>query len=782
LCLSTRCRNIRPYHTGNYRTSGLDPQNAQKFDVRIDYAQSARNRLFGRFSYGKLNFGNADLYHNGYDPFYYINTTNTRNALIGDDVTLGKTAVLQLRYSFTRHYEDQTGAPQNLGFDITSLGFPGSLASQVVYKQIPVINLGLTSAIGGTGNDDTFLFASENSDANATLSKTFNKHQLDVGFEYQKKFMNVGQPDSPAGQYNFDNTGTSSSTYAQDGSDFADFLIGMGNGGQFTKDILAAEANPYYGAFVQDTYHVLPGLTVTAGLRWEIFGGRTERHNRLEWFDPTLSFTSNGVPLTGGERFVGNGNRSPFATNMTDFAPKLGIGWQASKNVVFHAGSGIYYGPSVEMVGNGSLDGDGFSTYTGWNATTTLPDNNTTILNPLHNPFPQGVVQIQGSSLGAATNIGTGLSTVLHSPRTLTTYNFNLGMDVQFPGRTVFTLAYVGSRGLFLPFGGVDLNNLSIQTIQKYNTQISPNNNPGDPQIPNFLAPVLTPNNYFYGSPTLPFYYSLMPFPQFSPGYDGGVGVNGFSGGDSDYSSLQTKLEKHMSHHISSITSFTWGKIISDDSQSPLGFVGNHAGAPQDWRNLNLEHSLSPQDVKFQFNSQISWDLPIGKGRALNLNGVSNSLLGGWTLNALGFLSDGNPIASPTGTGDIYFNQRVDLQCDPAHHAPKTVNQWFSPACFSQPASQFIPGTAPAYLSSVRSAGAHDLDTSVYKTFALPHETSVRLEVAAFNTLNSVQLGSPNVFWNNNAATDPSVLAGFGQIFGDNNQPRQFQFAARYQF
>ena len=59
---------------------------------------------------------------------------------------------------------------------------------------------------------------------------------------------------------------------------------------------------------------------------------------------------------------------------------------------------------------------------------------------------------------------------------------------------------------------------------------------------------------------------------------------------------------------------------------------------------------------------------------------------------------------------------------------------------------------------------------------------NVRIEAAAFNTTNTKQLAGPNVFWNNNAASDPSVLAGFGQIYGDTNQPRQFQFAARFTF
>jgi hypothetical protein len=218
------------FHTNNRTVSGLDPNNGQKFDIRVDYAMNAKNRMFGRFSFGRLHFGNADLYgaSNEYDPFYYVNITNTRNVLVADDITLSPTSVLQLRYSFTRHYEDQTGDPRQNGFDITTLGFPQALADQVIYKQIPVAYLATTTSVGGTGNDDAFLFASENSDATATLNKVLGKHEISVGFEYQKKFMNVGQPNSPAGAYSFDNTPTSSQAFNNDSSDFAALLLGIG--------------------------------------------------------------------------------------------------------------------------------------------------------------------------------------------------------------------------------------------------------------------------------------------------------------------------------------------------------------------------------------------------------------------------------------------------------------------------------------------------------------------------------------------------------------------------
>src|ERR1017187_5246961 len=86
---------------------------------------------------------------------------------------------------------------------------------------------------------------------------------------------------------------------------------------------------------------------------------------------------------------------------------------------------------------------------------------------------------------------------------------------------------------------------------------------------------------------------------------------------------------------------------MSDDSRNPLDFVGQHGGYAQDWRNLRYEHSVSPQDVKYQFTWQASYDLPVGKNRAVNLNGISNAILGGWTANGIFYWSSGIPVASP---------------------------------------------------------------------------------------------------------------------------------------
>jgi len=741
-------------HLNNLQIPGLDPLRAQRFDVRMDYYKSDRQRFFSRFSFARIFLSGVNAFGNDWDPNYAQNNTNARNFIIGDDLTLSPTTVLQLRYSFTRRYENQGGAPAENGFDITTLGFPASLAAAEAYKLIPIVFFndyvtnGITSGVGGTANYNTFVDASMNHDVSATLTKVLGKHELAFGGEYMKRFFNVGAPPAPSGWYYFDTSATNQSIKSGvGGSDFASFLLGMGSPTaetvDFTQDLFAAFANPYYAAFIQDTYHITHNLTITAGLRWDIFGGKTERHNRLEYFDPTAVGTSGpegnfpGGSFTGGEVFATSGNRSPFKTNLHDFAPRLGFSWQPEKHLVIRGGAGFYYGPSAQMVGSALVDSDGYSTSNTWSATCLNADGNTVYngsnqcgtnqaLSPLSttgpyslsNPFPTGLVPpSQLHPTGLQTNLGTNLNTMLHSQRTPLTYNFNFGFEYEFPQQIVLSAAYVGSRGLFLPFAEVDLNQLTLSQINQLGIA-------GASQA-QFIA--------------------AEPYPQFNTGYisftgqTNGVIAHGYPAGDSEYSSLQTKVQKRLTHHFTTLGSFTWAKLMTDDSSSPLGFVGYYGLTSwfQDWRNLSYEHSVSRQDVKYQFAWQASYDLPVGKGRPVNLNGISNSILGNWTADGIFYLSSGVPIVSPlVGSSNPFLNQRADLTCDPSKGAPHTAAQWFSPSCFAVPSSQFIPGNAPAYLDHVRTMGTNQLDFTLSKHFKLGETRDLHFDVTSYNVAN----------------------------------------------
>lgn len=810
--VSPDCDSATSDVVNNYYAPGVDPRKEHRFDVRVDWNQSEKQRIFTRFSFDRLFFSGFNAFHNMWDLNYAQNVTNGRNILLADDLTLNSSTVLQLRYSFTRHFENQGGDPAQLGYDITKLGFPASLAAQEAYKTLPYVTFNdLGGGIGGTANWNTFHYASENSDANIALTKTWGKHVFSTGFEYMKRYLNVGQPPAPSGAYAFDVSATDQSVNSGiGGSDFASFLIGMGTAPgtesyNWTRDIFAAESNPYYAAFFEDSYHPTRNLTITAGLRWDIFGGRTERHNRLEYFSPAASGTLNGVSYTGAEVYLKGG--SPFATSFKDFGPRLGFAWQPIEHLVVRGGAGFYYGPSTHNVGNPALNSDGFASVTNWDATCFNADGNTvynaatgcptpvpgvyTADYSLSNPFPNGVVPtLTTPPTGLANNLGTTLSTVLHSQRTPTTYNFNFGLEYELPHQVVVSAAYVGSRGLFLPLSNVDLNMLDLATIQKYGYSLCVDtSDPSCVTVPNTWAAIQPATNSNYGESQVPLWVSLQKYPQFGNGSYGagnGVIVNGYPAGDSIYHSLQTKVQKRLTSHFTTLASFTWAKLMSDDGNPPLGFVGAHLGAAQDWRNLKYEHSVSPQDVKYQFTGQISYDLPFGNGRAVNLRGTSNAILGGWTTNAIVYLSTGIPIASPTAgawaNGISYFNQRPDMTCNPAAGAPRTATRWFNYDCFSTPSSPFVPGSAPAYLDGVRTMGARNLDLQLYKTFSISESKQLRFDVSCYNAFNHAQLGMPNVPDTHSVNTQPEVAASFGQITNTVNTPRQFQFGFRFIF
>ena len=187
--------------------------------------------------------------------------------------------------------------------------------------------------------------------------------------------------------------------------------------------------------------------------------------------------------------------------------------------------------------------------------------------------------------------------------------------------------------------------------------------------------------------------------------------------------------------------------------------------------------------MKYQFTGEVSYDLPIGPGRAVNLHGVGNAIAGRLDRqhHRLPEHRHSHRLARG-GSRRSYFNQRPDLTCDPAKGAPHTIATWFNYNCFAIPASPFVAGTAPAYLDHVRTMGAQDFDLSLYKHFTLGGEKNLRFEISSYNIANKAQLGMPSVPSIIGVETDPDVAANFGQITGTVNSPRQFQFGSRFTF
>ncbi|MGC2400765.1 MAG: carboxypeptidase-like regulatory domain-containing protein, partial [Acidobacteriaceae bacterium] len=100
------------YHINNYFDASSYPDNADKFDVRLDYYLNSRQTIFGRYSFADTTFGAPDHFHNGADPGYYLNDTRGQNVLMAYNFTINPTTLLQVRYSFLRHAENQPPSPK----------------------------------------------------------------------------------------------------------------------------------------------------------------------------------------------------------------------------------------------------------------------------------------------------------------------------------------------------------------------------------------------------------------------------------------------------------------------------------------------------------------------------------------------------------------------------------------------------------------------------------------------------------------------------------------------
>jgi hypothetical protein len=766
------------YHNNNYFDASTTPNDADKFDARLDYYKSQRQQIFGRYSFAQMLYGTADHYHNGADPSYYADRTRGQNVLLGDNITINPSTLLQVRYSFTRHAEAQSAPPIPKGYDLVSLGFPSFMAAAESTPAIPNIGIGGLNGVGSATWSTGFKFISMNHDVTVSLDALRGRHDLKFGFEYRKDLENMGQPIAPAGAYYFDNTATSSTTFANDGYGYASFLLGVGSpyeGTNFTQDPFVAQASPYYGSFVEDVFRASDKLTLTLGLRWDIFGGRTERYNRLEYFDPNASYTVNGVMMHGGEVFVKDG-ASPFDPNMKNFAPRFGLAWRPFTHLLFHGGFGIFYGPSAIGVGLPFDNTDSFSSSNYWNAVNYDQFGNTVMRNPLNNPFPNGLIPLSAGSEGLATNLGNSITTVMRNRPDATVYNWNTGFQYEFPHGILATADYVGSRGLHLISGNggasASLNQLSLEQIAQYGPNLSN-------QVTNpYVNAITDPTAPFYGQATIPLWQAIVPYPQYATGApNGGAGISLMPLGDSIYHAISLKLEKRLTSHFMTMASFTGGKVIGVGT-GPYAYVMQSAGF-QDSKNINLDRSVDPQDVNRMFSWATFYDLPIGRGRAIDpSNRWMNLAIGGWTVNTVLTLSTGTPIVT-SGTfpnQSQFFSQRPDLVCDPSAGALHTAQQWFNPDCFAAPASPYVAGTAPRTLSEVRADGIHNLDLSLFKNFRFTERTNVQFRAEFFNFTNSVQLGKPNANWN------PNNLETFGQITAAASTPRQVQFGVRFEF
>jgi hypothetical protein len=777
----------------NWIASGASRYPNDQFDIKIDHRFNQNNLMSAKYSQQWSSSDPYNCFGNFADPCAGGPNQNTAHLFtLNDEHTFSKTLLLTATLGYTRGAEEILAYNGDGGVTdpVSKLGFPSYLNSNgfmgvpsMFIDQGTYYSAGYTS-IGGDpyGN---YRQGQDTGQLTVAMNKVVGNHEMKFGFEGRQHQMNYIQTNAPNGTFSFDHYGTSQcpNDFATCGGDgMAAFMMGnMDGGASYEIQDRPATEDRQYAWFVQDNWKVNQKLTLNLGLRYDVSMPRTDRFNRQNWMD--LNVTSPlSVPalgtLHGGEMFASSGERRIVNDDWKDIQPRFGFAYLLDHKTVVRGGYGIYYSqPRSGATGVAPYGSQGFNEYT--NAITTYQNDGATPYLHLSNPFPNGLIQPPGSSLGLMNDIGYGANGPLRNV-TSTPYeqSWSFGLEMQLPAKIVTNMMYVGKKGTHLYFSGDNyINHLGPgvegDNAAQLNNLTTMVNNP-------FYGIITDPNSSLSASQT-PEYMLQIPYPQFP----GGVTIEPPPIANSEYHAMQLTAEKRYSNGLQFLASFVWSKSmddasVPDDNTTWLGSFTSLQDPNKPW----LERSLSTFDIPYVYQFSYTYDLPIGRGKALfgQMPAVLDAIVGGWKTNGVWRISYGRPIAPSTYDGvslPTYGGQRPNIVGRPKRSkGPDSywINNYIAnPQVFQLP-PEYVLGDAPRVTGAIRTPTAFNTNMSVEKDFSLSklrEGMTFELRLEAENALNHPVFGTPDT-----SVDDPN----FGVINYTSNTPRQVQLGGKVTF
>lgn len=786
----------------NFAVSPNTPDNFSNELGRLDYNMTDRSRLY-------FDIRHTDYLQTKNNYFDNIATgsvlfRNNWGATIDEVYTINPTNMIDFRVNFTRMNEGHD--VPSTGFDPATLGFPAYMSSASPYLQMPIISFASSSfqQIGFTGTGADRL-PSQSFQFFPTYIKVKGSHTLKFGADVRQYRLNTFSAKNSTGQFSFNgnswvrSSSTASSTVAF-GQDMASFLMGLpytASSSTYDINTFASWYSYYAAGFVQDDWRVSRNLTLNLGLRFDHDGPYHETYGRtVNGFDtsspnplaaaaqaayamsPVAQLLPSAFNVLGGLTFPRNGDTAVFQNTSHLVSPRVGLAWTPERfhgKTVFRGGFGMFVAPVPisQMDINGKYSNtpntnqEGFSQSTALNATN---DNYLTPAVTLNNPYPAGFLRASGSSLGLATFAGQGVSFLNPQMKSPYSLRWNFGIQQSLGPNLVLEVVYIGNHSVHLPIDYTQLNGLPRQflstlPIRDPNQTYLANNTPNP-----FFG---LPNTSVSANANTTVAQVLARYPQFPVG-DGAAGWLGSGGvleqnlnlGSSYFDSLNVRLQKRLSHGLSFTFNYGFSKLIEQ-----VTWLNDSDPVP--------EKRISAIDHPHRFVTAITYELPIGKGRLVNLQSrVLNALAGGWVLNTVYTYQSGQPVqwtnGSTSSPGDyVYLGAPIVLN---NRMADPGVSAFNVSAFDTKPADAFNYHirTFPTMIAGLRQDGINQLDPSLLKRFAFTEKAYFQLRFEFFNALNHPVFPAPNTTANNSL---------FGTISGAQaNRPRMIQLGARVVF
>ncbi|MGC4049091.1 MAG: hypothetical protein QM757_06200 [Paludibaculum sp.] len=238
---------------------------------------------------------------------------------------------------------------------------------------------------------------------------------------------------------------------------------------------------------------------------------------------------------------------------------------------------------------------------------------------------------------------------------------------------------------------------------------------------------------------------------------------------------MTTKFDKRYSNGLMLMASYTYGHALANTGTTLSGSTGFGTIDP---RNYSSSYSTAAWDIRHNFVSNFTYEIPFGKGKTwgTHMNAVANALVGNWQANGILTLRTGQPFTlRSNGCQGIWNACRPDLVAgqDPqaAPSGGRNPDKWFNTAAVTAPAS--LTGGNLGLQSNTGPAG-RTLDFSLFKDFAFTERVKLQFRAEGTNVANTPQFSIPD----NNRQNST-----FGRVTSTGSgTERHIQFALRLQF
>jgi hypothetical protein len=701
----------------NYELPSYERQKTtDAVNLKLNYNPGQNDQLSMRFSFqrpeifvpgtfGDIGGAGADFAGTGYQNSYSTALTWTR--------ILNPSLIMEWRAGYITYHNEALSTGTGLNTS-TEVGIPGAnydtfssgLSRIVIGNGFTGPMAGFSGSLPWDRGEDTYTVV-------GMLTKLAGNHQLKVGTELRKNedfLLQIQDAGGVRGEFQFNAARTSIPTNAAStagiANAFASFLLDAPSLVQRDVKVIDRPGTKHTAvfAFAQDKWQVTPKLTLDLGLRWEYYTplvGIADKGG-LSNYDPS----NNTVRIAGYGSIPQN---IGVDSNLTNFAPRVGVSYRFNDKGVLRAGFGTTIVPFPDnryaynfpvKQTNQFNPANGFAPVRSMREGFGPPD--------FFNIPDSGVVDANIPQLRNAQ-----LFYVQPDLKEAKLHSWNVAFQRMLPWNLVGEAAYVGNvgRGILLP---------------DYNIN---------------AGMVLGADN------------AGRPFNQL---FGRTANVNSWLPTNTTYNALQAKLDRRFKKGFMVNTSYTLARAINYAEET-------NPGTPAD---LERSRGRAGFDRTHAFTGSFIWDMPFFK----DAKGLARQVLGGWQVSGIFAAYSGTPIGFTANAATLRApgnTQRPNLTGEPKVLGNIGPGQlYFDTSVFSQPADNTW-GTMTRN-DSINGPGFWNVDASLVKRFKVNGRIAAELRADAFNAFNHPRFANPNgalgsaTFGQVTGTDGPSRLVRFG--------------------